>query len=89
MHFYGNAELSQKGNERLHPTLSRRAHQELDKFRERSDLRVDGGSHNQHDHSWDACYQKKGNDDCQRLWEAALEELHKRIDEVGEQCGKQ
>jgi hypothetical protein len=38
---FGNAKLSQKVNERLCLTLSRRAQQELDGFRERSDLRID------------------------------------------------
>src|SRR4249920_3597791 len=85
---FGNAKRSQKGNVRLNPALSRRAQKELDRFRERSDLRIDGGSHNEHDHSQDACYQEKGNGDCQRPNEAALEKLHKWIDEVGEQCGK-
>src|SRR5438876_7708512 len=85
---FGNAKRSQKGNERLNPALSRRAQQELDRFRERSYLRIDGGSHNEHDHSQDACYQEKGKGDCQRPSEAALEKLHKWIDEVGEKCGK-
>ena len=85
----GNANLSQKVNDRLNPTLSRRAHKKLNKFRERSYLRIEGGSHDKQNHSQDTSYQEKGNKDCQRPWEAALEELHKRIDEIGKQCGKQ
>src|SRR6266487_1129481 len=86
---FGNAKRSQKSNERLNPTLSRRAHKKLNKFRERSYLRIEGGSHDKQNHSQDTSYQEKGNGDCQRPCEAALEKLHKRIDEVGEQRGKQ
>src|SRR5690348_5549758 len=86
---FGNAKRSQKSNVRLHPALSRRAQKELDRVRERSDLRIEGGSHDQQNHRQDTSYQEKGNGDCQRPWEAALEELHKRIDEIGKQCGKQ
>ncbi len=70
---FGNAKRSQKGNVRLNPALSRRAQQELDGFRERSYLRIDGGSHDKQNHRQDASYQEKGNEDCQRPWEAALE----------------
>src|SRR5438034_9495112 len=69
---FGNAKRSQKGNERLNPALSCRSHKKLNKFRERSYLRIEGGSHDKQNHSQDTSYQEKGNKDCQRPWEAAL-----------------
>src|SRR5256884_5909169 len=62
---FGNAKRSQKGHERLNPALSRRAQQELDRLRERSYLRIEGGSHDQQNHRQDTSYQEKGNKDCQ------------------------